>query len=79
MLVLSKAATQILAGTGLHVKTDALGLTETAVAEGDKIKHTVAAVDRYYVVDSVVPQPVGNLIAYYEVNLTYLGDYANSG
>jgi hypothetical protein len=68
MIILSKAATQILTGTGLYVKRDALGLTKTAVAEGDRIKD---ADDNYYTVTSVLPQPVGDVMAYYQADLIY--------
>lgn len=68
MVILSKAASQILQGTGLYIRRDALGLTKTAVAEGDRIKD---ADDHIYTVVSVAPNPVGDVMAYYQADLTY--------
>ena len=77
MLMVSKAAAHLLYGSGYYVKSDVLGFTETAVSEGDKIKQTIAAVDYYYIVESCVPQQVGDLIVFYTANLTYMGDFIN--
>ena len=68
MIILSKAATRILQGTGFYVRRDALGLTETAVAEGDRVKD---ADDNYYTVVSVQPNMVGDITAFYAADLTY--------
>jgi UDP-N-acetylglucosamine enolpyruvyl transferase len=72
MLLFGKAAQQILTGTGLYVRTDAVGLTKTLVSQGDKIKN---AANHYYTVESAVPNPIGDIVIFFTVNLTYLGDF----
>lgn len=71
MIIVGKAQQQILSGTGQLVRLDALGFTQTAVSVGDKIKLTISAVDYYYIVESALPHPAGNLIVTYTVNLVY--------
>lgn len=68
IIILSKAATQILQGTGLYVKLDALGLTQTALNEGDRIKD---ADDNMYTIISIMPNSVGDILAYYSLDLVY--------
>jgi hypothetical protein len=68
MIILSKAASQILQGTGLYVKLDCLGLTQTAISEGDRIKD---ADNHYYTAATVQPNMVGDQLAYYSVDLTF--------
>lgn len=67
-IILSRAATQILQGTGLYVKLDALGLTQTALNEGDRVKD---ADDNMYTVVTVQPNMVGDILAYYSLELVY--------
>ena len=69
MIILSKASQQFLTGTGEYVRTDALGLTLTAVSDGDKI---IDANGLKYKVTGVRPHPIGNLNVTYAVDLTYL-------
>lgn len=72
MLLFGKAAQQILTGIGIYVKTDAVTFTKTAVSDGDKIKD---ANNLYYIAESVVPNSIGNIIIFYTVNLTFIGDF----
>lgn len=67
-IILSRAATQILQGTGLYVKLNALALTQTDIAEGDRIKD---ADDNMYTVTTKTPNTVGDILAYYSLDLTY--------
>ena len=67
-IILSRAATQILQGTGLYVKLDALALTQTDIAEGDRIKD---ADDNMYAVTTKTPNTVGDILAYYSLDLSY--------
>ena len=73
MIILGKGAQQLLTGSGIYVKTDAVGFTKTAVSQGEKIKD---ANNLYYIVESVVPNPIGDIVIFYTVNLTYLGDFS---
>lgn len=68
IIILSKAATQILQGTGLYVKLDALGLTQTALNEGDRVKD---ADDNMYTITAITPNSVGDILAYYSLDLVY--------
>ncbi len=72
MIILGKAAQQMLTGTGIYVKTDAVGFTKTAVSQGDKIKN---ASNMYYIVESAVFFNVADIAVFYTVNLTYIGDF----
>lgn len=72
MVIIGKGAQQILTGTGLYVKTDAIGFTKTAVSQGNKIKN---ANNLYYIAESVVPNPIGDIVIFYTVNLTFIGDF----
>ena len=72
MIILGKGAQQMLTGTGIYVKTDAAGFTKTAVSQGEKIKD---ANNLYYIIESVVPNPIGDIVIFYTVNLTYIGDF----
>jgi hypothetical protein len=69
MVIIPKGAHQFLTGTGLYVKTDAMGLTLSCLKEGDRIR---SLNDNYYVVHTVLPYFVGNLLIFYEANLIYL-------
>lgn len=69
MLLLSKAAQQIISDTGLYVKRDVLALTKDTVEEGDRVKD---ADDNMYTVISIQPNPVGDILVYYAVDLVYM-------
>ena len=68
MVILGRAATLMLIESGLYVKRDAVGLTKTAVIEGDEV---MDAASRYYTVESVTPHCVGDLLVFYECQLVY--------
>lgn len=68
MMIFTKATQRFLQGTGISVRRDAMGLTDTAVSEGDKVKD---ANNLYYRVTAVKPHPWGNISVFYEVDLTY--------
>jgi hypothetical protein len=69
MPIVSRAAQQLLTGTGIHVRAEVEGFTKSTVAEGDEIKD---ASGRYYRVDWVRSHYVGDTLVYHEVALTYL-------
>lgn len=72
MIIIGKGAQQILTGTGIYVRTDAVAFTKTAVSQGEKIKD---ANNLYYIVESAVPNPIGDIVIFYTVNLTFIGDF----
>lgn len=67
MIIVTKAAQRVLFGTGITVKRDAVGLTDTQVAEGDEVKD---AFDAYWTVQTVTPHPWGDSTVVYEAQLT---------
>lgn len=69
MIIIGKGAQQILTGTGIYVRTDAAGFTKTVTCEGDEIKD---ANNLWFLAESVMPHPVGDIIVFYTVNLVYL-------
>ena len=69
LMLFSKAAQQILRDTGIYVKSDAIGLTTTAISEGDRILDQNS---NTYTVVAVKPNPVGDIMVYYEAELTLL-------
>ena len=68
MAIVSRGSQQLLTGMGVHVKADVVGLTGTAVAEGDEIKDDSS---RYYVVLTNVPHVVGDQTVFYEAQMNY--------
>ena len=66
MPIFSKAAQQMLLGSGIYVRLDAVGLTKTTVHEGDRILDRLG---NYYAVISIKSNPVGDLLIYNEVAL----------
>lgn len=68
MIILGRTATLMLIEAGLFIKRDAVGLTTTAIIEGDEI---MDAASRYYTVESVTPHCVGDLLVFYECQLVY--------
>ena len=71
-LIFGKAAQQMLTGTGIYIKTDSIAFTKTAMQQGDKIKDSN---NLYYIIESAVPNVVGDILVFYTVNLTYIGDF----
>jgi len=69
MVIATSDTRQILLHTGSYVRKDALGFTDTAVAEGDEIK--IGTV--YYEVNTVFERQVTpSVIEYYQCDLTKL-------
>jgi hypothetical protein len=67
MVILTRTTQNLVQGTGLYVKLDALGVTDTAVCEGDKI---LDAASTYYRVVNVVVHSFANTNVYYEAQLS---------
>ena len=68
MLIFGKAAQQMLTGTGIYIKTDSIAFSKVSVSEGDRILDQNS---NYYEVTSVLPQSIGDIIVFYQVNLVY--------
>lgn len=69
MVLIGRVAKDFLTGTGIFVRADAVGLTDTAISEGDEIKD---AAGTYYRVETVLPHYFGDTLICYEAQLTHL-------
>lgn len=69
MAIVGRATQTFLSGMGLFVRADAVGITDSAVSEGDEIKD---ASSTYYRVETVKPHYFGDVLIFYEAQLTHL-------
>lgn len=68
MPIYTKATQRLLVGSGVALKGEYMGITNVAVAAGDKIKD---AANLYYRVLSVTPYPWGDVICFYTCELSH--------
>jgi len=69
MLIVGKAAMQMVTAMGVIFRSDAVGFTKDTISEGDEIKDSAGT---YYVIDSIKSHYVGDQLIAYECQLTHL-------
>ena len=73
MIIVSRSSITFLVGTGIFVRADAVGVTDTAVSQGDEIKDDGGT---YFRVETVKPHYFGDTVMFYEAQLTHLPFHA---
>ena len=73
MAIVGRSTQTFLSGMGMFVRADAVGVTDSAVSEGDEIKDDAST---YYRVETVKTHKFGDVIIFYEAQLTHLPFHA---
>jgi len=73
MVIAGRSTATFLSGMGVFVRADAVGVTDSAVSEGDKIED---AGGTYYQVETVKPHKFGGTLIFYEAQLRHLPFHA---